>query len=35
MTATPTLQRRLESRGFKDLVRWSRGVDLELFHPRR
>jgi glycosyltransferase involved in cell wall biosynthesis len=35
MTATPTLQRRLESRGFKNLVRWSRGVDLELFHPRR
>jgi glycosyltransferase involved in cell wall biosynthesis len=35
MTATPTLQQRLTSRGFQNLTRWSRGVDLELFHPQR
>jgi len=35
MTATPTLQQRLTTRGFKNLVRWSRGVDLNLFCPQR
>ena len=35
MVATPTLQRRLEARGFRNLVRWSRGVDLQLFKPGR
>lgn len=34
MVATPTLRRRLEKRGFKNLVYWSRGVDTELFRPR-
>ncbi|MBC7983846.1 MAG: glycosyltransferase family 1 protein [Candidatus Obscuribacterales bacterium] len=34
MVATPTLQRSLEARGFTNLVRWSRGVDLDLFKPR-
>jgi len=35
LVATPTMQRQLESMGFTNLVRWSRGVDLDLFHPRR
>jgi glycosyltransferase involved in cell wall biosynthesis len=35
MTATPALQQRLTSRGFTNLVRWSRGVDLDLFRPQR
>lgn len=34
MVATPTMQRRLESRGFRNIVRWTRGVDVELFKPR-
>jgi len=34
MVATPTMQRQLEQRGFKNIVRWSRGVDLELFKPQ-
>lgn len=34
MVATPSMQRQLEARGFKHLVRWSRGVDVELFRPR-
>ena len=34
MVATPSMQRQLESRGFSNLVRWSRGVDIELFRPR-
>ncbi len=32
--ATPTLQKTLESRGFCNIVRWSRGVDIGLFKPR-
>jgi glycosyltransferase involved in cell wall biosynthesis len=35
MVATPTMQRQLETRGFKNIARWSRGVDLELFKPQR
>jgi glycosyltransferase involved in cell wall biosynthesis len=35
MVATPTLERNLQSRGFANLARWSRGVDVELFKPRR
>jgi glycosyltransferase involved in cell wall biosynthesis len=35
MVATPTMQRQLEQRGFNNIVRWSRGVDLELFSPQR
>lgn len=34
MVATPTLHQRLESRGFRNLGMWSRGVDTELFRPR-
>lgn len=35
MTATPTLEQELRSRGFANrIVRWSRGVDTDLFHPR-
>jgi glycosyltransferase involved in cell wall biosynthesis len=34
MVATATLERELASRGFKRLMRWSRGVDAEMFRPR-
>jgi glycosyltransferase involved in cell wall biosynthesis len=34
MVATPTMQRQLEERGFRNIVRWTRGVDVELFRPR-
>ncbi len=34
MVATPTLQQQLEARGFHNIVRWTRGVDVELFRPR-
>ncbi|MBB6309499.1 glycosyltransferase family 4 protein [Xanthobacter tagetidis] len=34
MVSTATLERELEARGFKRLMRWSRGVDAELFRPR-
>ncbi|WP_127089476.1 glycosyltransferase family 4 protein [Aquabacter cavernae] len=34
MVATATLERELEQRGFKRLMRWSRGVDAEMFRPR-
>lgn len=34
MVATPAMQRLLESRGFKNIVRWTRGVDVSLFRPR-
>lgn len=33
MVATPALHADLERRGFMNLVRWSRGVDTELFRP--
>lgn len=33
MVATPTMQRTLESRGFRNIVRWTRGVNVELFRP--
>jgi glycosyltransferase involved in cell wall biosynthesis len=33
MVATQTLERELRARGFDRLMRWSRGVDGELFHP--
>lgn len=33
MVATPTLQKQLEKRGFRNIVRWTRGVDVELFRP--
>jgi glycosyltransferase involved in cell wall biosynthesis len=34
MVSTPTMQARLESRGFGNIVRWQRGVDTALFRPR-
>lgn len=34
MVSTPTMQARLESRGFANIVRWQRGVDTQLFRPR-
>ncbi|MDW8315307.1 MAG: glycosyltransferase family 1 protein [Rhodovarius sp.] len=33
MAATASLERELRERGFARVVRWSRGVDLSLFHP--
>lgn len=34
MVSTPTLEANLKERGFQNLCRWSRGVDLKLFYPR-
>ncbi|MAO93323.1 MAG: alpha-mannosyltransferase [Rhodospirillaceae bacterium] len=34
MVTTPTMRTDLDSRNFKNLEIWSRGVDLELFRPR-
>src|SRR5271163_5089153 len=34
MVSTETLRRELETRGFVRLMRWSRGVDCDLFRPR-
>jgi glycosyltransferase involved in cell wall biosynthesis len=34
LVATPTMLRQLESRGFRNLALWSRGVDTELFRPQ-
>jgi glycosyltransferase involved in cell wall biosynthesis len=34
MAATPALAGELRSRGFRNVVLWSRGVDTALFHPR-
>ena len=33
--ATPSVKAELEARGFERLILWSRGVDLDLFRPRR
>jgi len=33
MVATPSMRRRLEQRGFKNLAIWARGVDTKLFRP--
>lgn len=33
MVSTPSMQRELEGRGFRNIVRWRRGVDSDLFHP--
>ncbi len=35
MVATKTLRRELEEHGFQRLRDWSRGVDAELYHPRK
>jgi glycosyltransferase involved in cell wall biosynthesis len=34
MVSTPTMQSKLEQRGFGNIVRWQRGVDTDLFKPR-
>lgn len=34
MVPTSSIQKQLESRGFTNLVRWARGSDTSLFHPR-
>ena len=35
MVATPTLRDELAAHGIRNLSQWSRGVDTEIFHPRR
>ncbi|HEY7798703.1 MAG TPA: glycosyltransferase family 1 protein [Hyphomonadaceae bacterium] len=35
MVATPSMRDELESKGFKNLAPWSRGVDTDLFHPSK
>jgi glycosyltransferase involved in cell wall biosynthesis len=35
MVATPTLRDELTEHGFRNISAWSRGVDTEVFHPRR
>jgi glycosyltransferase involved in cell wall biosynthesis len=34
MVATQSIESELVARGFSNISRWTRGVDLELFHPR-
>ncbi|MEH3118426.1 MAG: glycosyltransferase family 1 protein [Methylorubrum populi] len=34
MVSTPSLERELTGRGFTRLMRWTRGVDTDLFRPR-
>jgi glycosyltransferase involved in cell wall biosynthesis len=34
MVSTQTVEKQLAEQGFKNLVRWRRGVDTELFRPR-
>jgi glycosyltransferase involved in cell wall biosynthesis len=34
MVSTPSLERELAGRGFANLLRWTRGVDTQLFRPR-
>ena len=34
MVATPTLEKSLTARGFNNIKRWSRGIDISLFYPR-
>jgi glycosyltransferase involved in cell wall biosynthesis len=35
MVATPTMMERLQAHGFRTIAPWSRGVDVELFHPSK
>ena len=35
MVATPTMRDELSTHGFRNISSWSRGVDTEVFHPRR
>jgi glycosyltransferase involved in cell wall biosynthesis len=34
MVATNSLKKELEGKGFRNIVLWTRGVDVNLFHPR-
>lgn len=34
MVSTPSVARELRTRGFRNVMRWSRGVDHEMFRPR-
>jgi glycosyltransferase involved in cell wall biosynthesis len=34
MVSTPSLERELMDRGFRNIMRWTRGVDTSLFRPR-
>jgi len=35
MVATPSMRQELEAHGFNNVVSWTRGVDIDLFHPSR
>jgi glycosyltransferase involved in cell wall biosynthesis len=35
MVSTPSLERELTMRGFRNILRWTRGVDTDLFHPHQ
>lgn len=35
MVATPTMQKQLQLQGFRNTAIWSRGVDIEMFHPSK
>lgn len=35
MVATPTMMDQLRLQGFRNIALWSRGVDVELFHPSK
>ncbi len=35
MVATPTMMELLNAHGFKNIAPWSRGVDVEMFHPSK
>jgi len=35
MVATPSMKAQLEERGIKNLTVWSRGVEVDLFHPSK
>ena len=35
MVATPTMQKQLQLQGFRNTAIWSRGVDIDLFHPSK
>ncbi|CAN1559779.1 RfaG Glycosyltransferase [Caulobacteraceae bacterium] len=35
MVATDTMREELESHGFRNISSWSRGVDTDIFHPKR
>ena len=35
MVATPTMKKQLDLQGFRNTAIWSRGVDVDLFHPSK